>query len=164
MSTLSLPGNVVFAIVCALGLVASLAMPWYGTAPTADEASIEHFFATVQQVFTGPGVSGADALGMAGSGLLALAGAMAASALLCLVRTLESFARPMLTLSSTGALGLSVVKVFDQPGANVGVDLRYGVFVAVVAAGLALCAAGAISAKPSLRKRPARMVDMHTAS
>jgi hypothetical protein len=43
------------------------------------------------------------------------------------------------------------------------VDLRYGILVALACSGLALCFASAASAKPKVRKPPARMIDLHTA-
>jgi hypothetical protein len=163
MATLSLRANLILAVASALALTAALGMPWYGPTGPADHDSIEHLFGTVQQLFTHEGVTAHETLGAAGTALTALAGAIIVASALCLMPSVEELGRTLLNGASISAVAIVAVKFFDQPGANTGVDLRYGILVALAAAGLAVCSAAAAAAKPRVRKPPARMVDVHAA-
>jgi hypothetical protein len=164
MATLSLRANLVLAVTAAIAVAAAMGMPWYGAGPHASEtASIDRLFDTVRLVFSDGGMTARDALGTENTLLAGLCGVMVVAAVLCLAAPVEDAGRTLLSLSSLAAVAVIAVKIFDQPGANAAVDLRYGIFVALAAAGLALSAAGAVAAKPKLRRPPARMVDLHAA-
>ena len=163
MATLSLRANLALAVVCAIGLTVALGLPWYGPADATDTSSIEHLFGTVSQLFTGEGVSAHEALGTSATVLMALAGAVVVASVLCLLPSLEDLGRTLLSLACMASTAIVVIRIFEQPGTNTGVDLRYGILVALACAGLSVCFASAAAAKPKVRKPPARMVDLHTA-
>jgi hypothetical protein len=163
MATLSLRANLALAVMSALALAAALGMPWYGATDTADRQSIDHLFESISRIFSQDGVTAQETLGTLGTVLSGLAGTIVIASLLCLLPAVEDLGRTVLNMSSLAALAVVGVKIFDQPGANTGVDLRYGILVAFAAAGLAACFAAAAAAKPRVRKPPARMVDVHAA-
>jgi hypothetical protein len=164
MSTLSLRANLLLAVAAAIGLAVAMGMPWYGPVAQTDTATIDHLYATVESIFSRQGATAHEALGAAGTALVALAAVMIISAALCLAPALEDGARVGLHMSAIASVALILYKLFDQPGDNAAVDLRYGLFVALAAAGVAMSAGGAVAGKQKLRKPPARMVDLHTAS
>jgi hypothetical protein len=163
MSTLSLRSNLALALFSAIALAVTFNLPWYGPGSAADEQSIDNLFGTVSQIFGESGVTGHEALGISGTILHGLIAVIIVAAALSLVPALEDAGRGLMNLASMGAVGVLLVKLFDQPPIAAEVDLRYGIFAALAAAGLALAASGAVLAKPKLRKPPARMVDLYSA-
>ena len=147
--------NIVLACLAAVGLVASLSLPWYAPAVIHGKTDLgavaegeadgpmQHFSDWVQRVFSTGGrtVSGADALG---NQKMIILGIAVVVAVMCLVMLLPAM-RPLLRdivrvvglLAPAAVLWLGFV---DKPG-NVQLEIRWGLIVsALVAFFMASCA------------------------
>jgi hypothetical protein len=165
MRTLGYRSHVLLAAAAAAGLVAALGRPWYARAPQP-VMDAEAEFGTLHGPAGGlseaivrwftetQGTTGWDALGVWGTVLAALAGVTAAGALGCLMPSLQGVAREMLRYGALACVGLALWKLFDPPGSNAELELRFGAFIAAGAALLAMSAGGAVAAAP-LRHRAA---------
>jgi len=156
MRTLAFRSHVLLALAAAAGVVAALARPWYApTKPvtdTGDLGPLSTLSETIRRWLADTaGTTGWDALGRWGTALAALAAVTAIGACGCLVPGLQGVAREALRYGSLGCLAIAAWKLFDSPGPNTALEPRYGVFVAALAAAVAVVAGSAVAAAPLRR-------------
>ena len=166
MRTLGIRTNVLLAVAAAVGMIATLGRPWYAPAPEATDqgdlaigslhgpangltAGIERWVSETT------GITGWDALGVWGTVFAALAAVTAVGAVACLVPALQGVAREAARYGALASAALAVWKVVDTPGPNAELELRFGAFLAVAAALLALSSGSTVAAIPMrARRRP----------
>ena len=161
MSTLGLRTAILVAVAAAAGVIAALGRPWYGPAPAASEAAsgmlpdpMLEFGEGVQRAFTEPeGVTGWQALGTADSVLAALAAVTAVLLALCLVPALRPTLQVLARWTALATLGLVVYCLVDEPGPYQLAEPRFGILVALGAAGVLAASAAGVSSAP--RRHPA---------
>jgi hypothetical protein len=167
MRTLGFRTHVLLTVAAAVGVIAALGRAWYAAAPkpvAQDAGTVGSLHGPADGLTAGvgrwltetDGTNGWDALGVWGSVLAALAATTALAALGCLVPAIQGLAREALRYGALACLGVAIWKVVDTPGANDALELRFGAFVAVAAALLALSSGSAVAAAPLQRRRVAR--------
>ena len=166
MRTLGFRSHVLLAVAAAVGVIAALGRPWYGPPPEVAEETerrIGELHGPVEDL-TGAiarwageatGTSGWDALGHWGTALAALAALTVVGAAGCLVPALQGVAREALRYAALACFGIATWKLLDSPGPNDVLEPRYGAFVAVLAALIAVVSASAVASAP-LRRPAAR--------
>jgi len=165
MRTLGFRTHVLLAVAAAVGVIAALGRPWYANAPQPvqeAELAIGSLHGPANGLTAGierwvtetAGTTGWDALGVWGTVLAALAVLTAVAAIGCLVPSFQGVARELLRYGALACFGVAVWKLVDQPGANDALELRFGAFVAVGAALVALSSGGAVAAAPLRRRTP----------
>ena len=163
MRTLGFRSNALVALAAAVGVIAALGQPWYAAAPrppAADVTAVGSFDGSVDGLASGisrwiteaSGTTGWDALGTWAAVLAGLAALTAAGALGCLVPPLQGVAREALRYAGLGAFGIAVWKLIDSPGPNAMMEPRFGAFIAVAAALIAVSSGSAVAGAP-LRRR-----------
>ena len=163
MRTLGFRTHALLAVAAAVGVIASLAEPWYAPAPQAAateaggvgslQGPVDGLAAGMQRWVTeNAGTSGWDALGTWGTVLAALAGLTAVGALGCLVPALQGVAREVLRYGALAAFGVALWKLIDTPGPNAAMEPRLGAFVAVGAALIAVSSGSAVAGAPLKRR------------
>jgi hypothetical protein len=166
MRTLGFRSQILLAVAAAVGVIAALGRPWYAAAPRVVEADVKSigslhgpangFTAGVERwIGETAGTTGWDALGVWGTVLAALAGLTAFAAVGCLVPALQGATRELLRYGALACFGVAVWKVVDTPGANDVLELRFGAFIAVAAALVAVSAGSSVAATPLQRRRQA---------
>jgi hypothetical protein len=166
MRTLGFRTHALLTIAAAVGVIASLAEPWFAPAPVevsqAGDAvgtingPVDGLAAGMQRWVTETaGVSGWDGLGTWGSILAGLAALSAVAALGCLVPAIQGVAREALRYSSLGMFGVALWKLIDTPGPNQLMEPRVGAFIAVAAALIAVTSGSAVAGAPLRRRRAA---------
>jgi hypothetical protein len=166
MRTLGYRTHVLLAVAAAVGVIAALEGPWYAKAPVPvveETGGIGSLHGPADGFLEGAarwfrdsaGTTGWDALGVWATVLAVLAALTAAGAIGCLVPPLQGVARELLRYSALACLAVAVWKLFDQPGPNEALELRFGAFVAAGAALVALSSGAAVAAAPLRRRRPA---------
>jgi hypothetical protein len=167
MRSLSLRANVLLTCLAAAALVATLGRPWYDAAPGASAdgetpigalpGTMEGFFSGLARSFgASSGTSGWAALSTADTLLAGVAALVAACALASLAAALQDAVRPMLQIAALAALGIVVVKLFDQPGENAAVELRHGALLALASAAALLSCAAGVTTAPVRRRHVTR--------
>jgi hypothetical protein len=155
MRTLGFRTHVLLAVAAAAGVVAALARPWYArTSPvteSGDLGPLSTLSETVGRWLGETGTTGWDALGPWGTALAALAAVTGAAACGCLVPGLQGVAREALRYGSLGCLAIAAWRLLDSPGPNAALEPRYGVFVAALAAAVAVVSGSAVAAAPLRR-------------
>ncbi|HZB77610.1 MAG TPA: hypothetical protein VE526_15370 [Solirubrobacteraceae bacterium] len=158
MRTIGFRSNVLFAIAAAIGVIAALAHPWYAPAVKGDEdAQMESLFAGIGRAFTEPdGRTGWDAFAQADSLIAGLAVATVVLLLLAMVPLVQTHVQALARWTSLATFVVVVVKLIDEPGSNAAVEPRYGLLVALLAAGVLVASAMTVASAPSRRKTPVR--------
>jgi len=165
MRTLGFRTHSLVTIAAAVGVIAALAEPWYGFAPRVvpDAAGsigtisgpVDGLAAGMQRWITdNGGTSGWESLGTWGSVLAGLALLTALGALGCLIPAIQGVAREALRYAGLGMFGVALWKLIDTPGPNQLMEPRFGAFVAVFAALIAVTSGSAVANAP-LRRRSA---------
>ena len=165
MRTLGFRTHALLAAAAAVGVIASLAEPWYAPAPqtvAADgtvigsiQGPVDGLAAGMQRWITqNAGTNGWDALGTWGTVLAVCAAITAAGALGCLVPALQGVAREALRYCSLATFAVALWKLIDTPGPNAAMEPRLGAFIAVFAALIAVTSGSAVASAP-LRRRTA---------
>jgi hypothetical protein len=163
MRTLGFRTHVLFAVAAAAGVIAALAEPWYARAPrapAADGTAVGSIHGPVDGLAEGvsrwigetAGTSGWDGLGPWGSVLAGAAALTALGALGCLVPALQGVAREALRYGGLATFGVAVWKLIDTPGPNAAMEPRFGAFVAVAAALIAVSSGSAVASAPLKRR------------
>jgi hypothetical protein len=163
MRTLGFRTHTLLAIAAAVAVIAALAEPWYAAAPQAVAANgtavgsikgpVDGLAAGMQRwISETAGTSGWDALGMWGNVLAACAALTAIGALGCLVPALQGAAREVLRYGGLATFGIAVWKLIDTPGPNAAMEPRFGAFVAVAAALIAVSSGSAVAGAPLKRR------------
>jgi len=156
--TLSFQAHVLLALAAAAGVVAALARPWYAPAvSTPMPEDLDGPLYTVSDtvgrwIGDTAGTTGWDALGPWGTALAAFAAVTGLGAFGCLVPALQGVCRQVLRYASLGCLAIAAWKLLDSPGPNAALEPRYGVFVAALAAAVAVFSGSAVASAP-LRSR-----------
>ena len=160
MRTLGFRTHALLAVAAAVGVIAALGRPWYAPVPPPVEGepvpgSLDGLIAGVQRwIGETTGTTGWDALGVWGTAIAALAALTAVGAAGCLVPGLQGIAREALRYGALGCCGIAVWKLVDSPGPNTVLELRFGAFVAVTAALLAVTSGSAVAAAPLRHRAP----------
>jgi hypothetical protein len=168
MRTLGFRTHALLTIAAAVGVIASLAEPWFAPAPeTVNQAGdsigtingpVDGLAAGMQRWLTDTaGASGWDGLGNWGSVLAALAALTALGALGCLVPATQGVAREALRYGALGTFGVALWKLIDTPGPNQLMEPRMGAFIAVAAALIAVTSGSAVASAPLRRRRAAAL-------
>src|SRR5262245_2577480 len=162
MRTLGFRSHVLLAAAAAIGVIASLARPWYAVAPPAviGEKGVGTLQGPVEGLAAGigrwvtqtDGRTGWDALGTWGTVIATLAVVTAAGALACLVPALQGVACEALRYATLACVGVVVWKLIDTPGPNDELELRFGALVAAAGALIAFSSGAAVASTP-LRHR-----------
>jgi hypothetical protein len=84
--------------------------------------------------------------------LAACAAVTALGGLGCLVPALQGLAREALRYGGLATFGIAVWKLIDTPGPNAAMEPRFGAFVAVAAALIAVSSGGAVASAPLKRR------------
>jgi hypothetical protein len=156
MRSIGFRSNLVFAIVAAIGVVASLGQPWYGPAHAHTDAQMEDLFNGIGRAFSGSGgTTGWVALQSADQLVAGLAVATVMLLLLTLVPAVQHQAQALARWVSLATLGVVVVKLVDEPGSNAISEPRYGVLMALAAALVLVGSTVTVAAAPA-RTRVAR--------
>jgi hypothetical protein len=154
MRTLGFRTHVLLALAAAAGVVAALARPWYAPAASTPAAGdldgpLYTLTDTVNRwIGDTAGTTGWDALGVWGTALAGFAALTGAGAFGCLVPALQGVAREALRYGSLGCLGIAAWKLLDSPGPNAALEPRHGVFVAALAAAIAVVSGSAVASAP----------------
>ena len=174
MRTLGLHTKVLAFVAAALGLVASLSLPWYGPSLKAAEGEanagelegpVKGFFSGVWRWFSDPvGTDGWTSLQVVDQIFSVVAALAVVAAIAVYIPGLERLARSGIQLLALVAVGAAVVPFFDQPGDNTLVEPRHGWVLALGCAAVMFVSASHI-ANAKLRRAPApTMTSMHDTS
>jgi hypothetical protein len=168
MRTLGFRTHVLMAIVGAIGILYSLARPWYAAAPAAKPEEVADI-GDINGPLTGfldgakrwttssDGITGWQSLDHWGQMIGAMAAVAAVGTLLCVMPRVQALGRDLARYGSFAALALVAWKLVDPPGPNDAFELRVGALLGgLFAIVLFTCASGVANA-PLRRKvtRPA---------
>ena len=167
MRTLGFRTHVLLAVAAAVGVIAALARPWYAAAPPAAaetkgvgtiQGPVDSLAAGVERWLSQTsGTTGWDALAIWGTVIAVIAAVTALAALGCLVPGIQGVSRELLRYAALACAGLVLWKLIDSPGPNAELELRFGAFVAAVAALIAFTSGSTVASTPLRRRRtPAR--------
>jgi hypothetical protein len=158
MRTIGFRSNILFAIAAAIAVVAALGRPWYAPAVKGDEdAQMESLLSGIGRAFTEPdGQTGWEAFNKADTLIAGLAIATVVLLVLAMIPAVQMHVQALARWTGIATFGVVLVKLFDEPGANVGVEPRYGLLVALLAAGVLVASAMTVAAAPSRRKHVVR--------
>jgi hypothetical protein len=156
--------HALLALAAAVGVIAALGRPWYAAAPKPVVDDLESFgklHGPVDGLTNGiarwfsetTGATGWDSLGTVGTAIAVMAALTAFGSLGCLVPPIQGVAREALRYSSLACFALVLWKLIDTPGANQLLEPRYGAFMAVGAALIALTSGTAVASAPLTRSR-----------
>jgi len=159
-------------VAAALGVVASLARPWFAASPAARteehaglvtiDGPVDSFFGGVWRwISAADGVTASERFGGADTALMALAGLAVVAAAIASVRGAEMFGRSLMQGAALGILGLSVVKVVQIATADERVETRYGAVVAIACGAVMLVTAGHVAQQKLRKAPPPRMSALH---
>jgi hypothetical protein len=159
MRTLGFRTHVLLAVAGAVGVIYSLARPWYAAQPPPpkeDTAGIGDIHGPLNQFFDGAkrwasgtdGLSGWQALDHWAQMIAAMAAVAVVGSLLCLfVPRLQTLGRDLTRYGSLAALAIIGWKLVDPPGDNGTWELRIGALLAgLFAIVLFTCASGVANA------------------
>ena len=163
MRTIGFRSNILFAIAAAIGVVASLGRPWYGPSPRAAEKGVvgelpsqmEDFFSGIGRAFSASdGTTGWAALSTADSVLAGLAAGDGRAAVLTMVPPLQVHVQVLARYTALATLGVVLVKLIDEPGANMLSEPRHGIFIALGAALVLVVSTLTVAAAPHRHHTP----------
>lgn len=155
MRTIGSRSAILFAAAAALGVIAALGLPWYGPSPAPATDTMEGLLAGIGRAFAEPsGITGWRALGTADGLIAGLAVTTAALLLASLHPAVQLSAQGLAHTTALATFALVVFKLIDEPGANAAAEPRYGLLVALGAAGVLLASSSTAAATPSRRRRP----------
>jgi hypothetical protein len=163
MRTIGFRSNILFAIAAAFGVVAALGRPWYGPAPVSSStehpvgelpSTMEEFFNGIGRSFSASGgTSGWDALQTADTVIACLAVGTVLLLLLTLVPAVQVHVQALARWTSLATLGVVLVKLIDEPGANLLHEPRQGLLIALGSAIVLVGSALTVAAAPERRRR-----------
>ena len=165
MRTIGFRSNILFAIAAAFGIIASLGRPWYGSSPAAaDDRAVGEIPHTMEEFFTGIGRSFSNSDGMTGWIALetadSLIAGLAVATVLLLVLTmaasLQMRVQVLARWTALATLGVIVVKLFDEPGANSSTEPRQGLLIALGSALVLVASSMTVAAAPHRSREPVR--------
>ena len=158
MRTIGFRSNILFAIAAAVGVIAALGRPWYAPAVAGDEnAEMESLLSGIGRAFTEPGGrTGWESFTQADKLIAGLAIATVVLLVLAMIPAIQMHVQALARWTAVAAFGVVLVKLFDEPGANANVEPRYGLLIALLAAGVLVASAMTVAAAPSRRKHEVR--------
>jgi hypothetical protein len=162
MRTLGFRTHLILAIAGAAGLLLSLSRPWYAATPSAVpiggspinnlDGPLTGFVDSLKRAVTETsGLRGWEALDHWSLAIAVMAGVAALGALACM-GPLQSLGRDLLRYAALAAAGITFWKLFDTPGPNGLLELRYGGLIGGASA-LVLLTCGLGVANAPLRRR-----------
>jgi hypothetical protein len=162
MRTIGFRSNILFAIAAAFGVVAALGQPWYGPVPPAADkdhgvgqlpSQMEQLFSGIARAFSeSGGTTGWDALTTADGVIAGLACGTVLLLLLTFVQPLQLHVQALARWTSLATFGVVLVKLIDEPGANVLSEPRQGVFIALGAAAVLVASSLTVASAPQRRR------------
>ena len=170
MRTLSTTSKLLAFVAAALGVVASLGLPWFAPSPAAEEKRAgltrineptEKFFGAVERwVTASDGVSAHDRFAGADVALMALAAlAVAAAALAALGG--EQPGRWIMQIAALAIVGLVAVKLVQGAATDELVEVRHGAVLAVACGSVMVLTAAHVAQQKLRRKPPPTMSALH---
>jgi hypothetical protein len=161
MRTIGFRTHLFLAMAGAVGLILSLMRPWYGASPTVTaggdtvdnlDRPLNGVVESLRRTMTEPnGVRGWDALDHWALAIAVLAGIAILGAAACMT-PLQSLGRDLLRYAVLFAAGITFWKLFDTPGPNSLLEVRYGGLIGGASA-LVLLTCGLGAANAPLRRR-----------
>jgi len=166
MRTLGFRTHLLLAIAGAIGVLYSLARPWYAAAPPPkeDDAGIGDIHGPLNAFLDGAkrwtsgaeGMTGWDSLDHWGQMIAAMVLVSVLGTLACLAPRAQVLGRDLARYGSLAAMAIVAWKLVDPPGANEALELRIGALLAgLFTTVLFTCASGVANA-PMRRKIPQR--------
>jgi hypothetical protein len=161
MRTIGFRSNILFAIAAAFGVIAALDRSWYGPVPASRRAAsdmpltMEDFFSGIGRAFSSAdGISGWQALESADKLIAGLAVATALLLVLTMIPVLQFHVQVLARWTSLATLGVIVVKLVDEPGANVFREPRQGLLIALGSAAVLVASTLTVADAPARRRAP----------
>jgi hypothetical protein len=166
MRTLGFRTHVLLALAGAVGVLYSLARPWYGASPPAKRETtdigdingpLNAFFDGVKRWATSSdGLTGWQSLDHWGQMIAAMATVAVIGAVACMVPQVQVLGRDLARYGALAVLAIVAWKLVDPPGANEARELRSGALMAGVFAILLFTCASSVASAPLRRKIPQR--------
>jgi len=158
MRTIGFRSNILFAIAAAVGVLAALGRPWYAPAVEGDKsAQMESLLSGIGRAFTEPGGrTGWESFTQADKMIAGLAIATVVLLVLAMIPAIQLHVQALARWTALATFGVVLVKLIDEPGANTATEPRYGILLALVAAGVLVGSAWTVAAAPSRRKHETR--------
>jgi hypothetical protein len=161
MRRIGFRSNILFAIAAAFGVIAALDRSWYGPAPVSGRAAnevplaMEDFFSGIGRAFSSDdGISGWQALESADRLIAGLAVATVLLLVLTMIPALQFHVQMLARWTSLAALGVIVVKLVDEPGANAFREPRQGLMIALGSAAVLVASTLTVADAPARRRAP----------
>ena len=175
MRALSTTSKLLAYVAAALGVAVSVSLPWFGRSPEAEataageraqyvtiDGPVEQFFGGIWRALSAAdGTSAADRFAGADTALLVLAGLGVLAAGLAAIRGGEHVGRSLMQTVALAIGVLTVVKLFQVPGASALLETRRGAVIALGCSGIMLMTASHIAQQKLRRQPPAQMSVLH---
>ena len=172
MRTLSTGSKLLAYVAAALGVVASVSLPWFAPSPVAEakaagepvtlEGPVEEFFGGLWRWVSAPdGVSAAERFGGADTALLVLAGLGILAAGLAAIRGGEQLGRTLMQMAAVAIGILTAVKLVQVAGSSNLLEARRGAVVAFSCSGIMLMTASHVAQQKLRRQPPPQMSALH---
>jgi hypothetical protein len=157
MRMIGFRSNILFAIAAAIGVIAALGRPWYGPSATPTDARMEDLFGGIGRAFTeSGGTSGWAALQSADTLIAGLAAGTVALLVLAMVEPLQVHVQVLARWSALATLGVIIVKLIDEPGANGLSEPRQGLFIALASAAVLVASSMTVADASPRRRAPVK--------
>ena len=158
MRTIGFRSNILFAIAAAIGIVAALGRPWYGTPVKGDEdAQMENLLTGIGRAFIEPqGRTGWETLEQADQIIVGLSLVTVVLLVLALVPAIQLHVQALARWTGIATFLVILFKLADEPALPGGVEPRYGLLVALLSSGVLVASAMTVAGAPSRRKPPVR--------
>jgi hypothetical protein len=159
MRTIGFRSNILFAIAAAVGIIASLGRPWYGPSAAAKQQAVGELPSQMEDFLNGIGRAFSSSQGVTGWAVFEtsdrlIAGLAIATVVLLVLTMFEGLQIHMQALArwtSLATLGVVIVKLIDEPGANVLKEPRQGLLIALAAGVVLVASAMSLAAAPQRR-------------
>ena len=171
MRTLSTSSKLLAFAAAALGVIASLGLPWFAASPAAEakQAGLtrineptEKFFGGIERWLTASdGVSAHERFASADIALMVLAALAVLGAALAAVKGGELAGRRIMQLAALAILGLVAVKLVQLAATDDLVEARHGAVLAVACAAVMTLTAAHVAQQKLRRTPPATMSALH---
>jgi len=170
MRALSTSTKLLAFVAAALGIVASLGLPWFGQSPAAEKREgltrinepTEKFFGAVERWVTATdGASAHERFAGADIVLIVLAALAVLGAALGAVNGAEVAARKLMQLTSLALLAFVTAKVAQVAGSDELLETRRGAVLAIACAGVMFVTANHVAQQKLRRKPPPAMSALH---
>jgi hypothetical protein len=175
MRALSTPAKLLAYVAAALGVVATLGLPWFAASPVAakgrdggvatlEEPSERFFGGLWRNLSADDGVSAYDRFAGADTAIIALAVVAVIAAALAAIPGAELVGRRLMQLAALALLGVVGVKLGQVAAADDLVEGRHGAVIALLCAAAMLMTASSVARQRLRRRPPAVMSSLHDPS